>query len=311
MASPIDMDKMIEAQIAVVDNMLLNAWGTVYKMAVKYLDFEVYTYELSRTEELLIAKNLVSNLWSVLEYCCIVLCYKYHGIPKPADARKIGFPCDRYVLNCSPSQEDVMKWELGQLEAKLNMELPLKVYEEKFKGAFSDVQFQGGVATDDVKHFYRLNFLRNTLTHQRIDINGDNVQGHYPEIFRVHGIGRNARAFVTVKLPIEPWVPNSTNMKPEPLLDVLYQACKVVESRRNKLLGVLEQGVFRDRFDFKFSEEVLKIMFTQMEVNSECPIRCNDLHLECYGLEAELKKQIGAIRSHDEYLYLHPTNEAQ
>lgn len=294
-----DIEVLIKAQIAAVDNMLLNAWGTVYKMAVKYLDYNILSYELSHTEELLSAKNLVANLWSVLEYCCIILCYRYHGIPSPARARKIHFPCDYHKLPRSPQlvEDEVVEWEKKQL--KPIAELPLEVYNKEFQGAFSDVQFKGR-ADSSTRAFYWLHFLRNTLVHQSINITAEDKDRHRPIIFEVHNIDRNAQAAITVELPVKPWEKNSTDKEPVPLLDVLYQACEVVQNRRDKLMGVIGEEKFMNKFDFDFSEKVLEILFRQ--VATRCPIRCNQLHLECYGMEADLKEPLKKLRSH-EYLY--------
>lgn len=303
------MAELVKDQIVAVDNMLLNAWGTIYKMAVKYLDYNVHSYELSRTEEMMTAKKLVSDLWSVLEYCCIILCYNYDGVPNPKKARKIHFPCNYTAL--SSESADLEQWEKEQLEDIA--QLPTEEYEEKFQGAFSDVQFKGE-ATSDVNAFYRLHYLRNTLTHQSVNITGSDENGHQPEILRFHNIQRNAQAAITVNLPIEPWKRNSTTMTSVPLLDVLFQACKVVEDRRDKLLGVIIDMKFRDKFDFKFSEEVLQVTFKQIDkehsirCNHEHLIRCNHLDLECYGMEAELKELLQELRSNE---YLDPDCENQ
>ena len=81
-------------QIEAIDRMLFNAFGTAYKIAAKYLIYKDIGHQWSASEELLMAKNLVTNLWSVMDYCCILIYTRsVRRRPDPATARQISTPC--------------------------------------------------------------------------------------------------------------------------------------------------------------------------------------------------------------------------
>lgn len=292
MASPSsssDIDKRIKAQVATVDNMLLNAWGTIYKMAVKYLAYDKISYELSPTEEMLSAKNIAADLCSILDHCCMILCYNsVRGIPSPKRARQINFPC---VYDQSDTSD---RWELQQLKL-IDPKVDHASHVGKYRGIFSKVQFQG-TADPDVVAFYQLHFLRNTLLHQSIVITGNNEGGHTPLILKHSHIDRNTKAAITVNLPTKPWDRDSREKKPQPLVDVLYSACIIVQDRRDKLLGIIGEKKLGEKFGFHFTEKMLEITFKQA---TRCTINCNQLHLECYGMEAELKEYLKELRAHE------------
>ena len=279
--------------------MLLNAWGTIYKMAVKYLAYDKFSYELSPTEEMLSAKNIVADLWSILDHCCMILCYKYRGIPDPRTARKVHFPCEYQGQN-SWDQNSWDNWEFKELEL-INPTLNMPLYLEKFQGVFSAVQYQG-TSDPDILAFYQLYFLRNTLLHQSINIAAGNRDRHMPLILQYSHINRNAKAAITVNLPAQPWERYSTNKIPQPLIDVLYNACNMVQGRRDKLLGAIGEKTFGEKFGFTFTENGNKLEIT-FKLATPDPIRCkicrNQLHLECYGMEADLKDHLKMLRAHE------------
>ncbi len=203
MASP----SVVEAQVAAIDNILLNAYGTVYKMAVKNFRLPENSYQLSKTEEMLSAKNVVSNLWSVLDYCCMTLHYKYHDIPTPTKARRIKFPCDHEGLSYSSNPAEVKKWgkKIEQIVEQESAAVTLDY--EQFKSLFSEVQFKKeGPVTEDITAFYQLHFLRNMLTHQSIVITPNGIDGHNkPQIYQHHELDIGAQAAITIGVPEEPW----------------------------------------------------------------------------------------------------------
>ena len=115
---PMDSDIQIEVkeyiakQIDAIDNLLINAYGTVLKSKVKREMYVMKSYDLLEMEEMLLAKNLYSNLWSVLDYCCtIIYCWYNNRIPNPEEGRelKLQFPC-YFKFDTDPE-----KWEMDKL----------------------------------------------------------------------------------------------------------------------------------------------------------------------------------------------------
>ena len=85
--------KFVSEQIDAIDRMLFNAYGTTYKIAAKYLVQKNCMICLDEMEELLLVKTLVTNLWSILDYCCILYSTKNTETrPNPVDARNICVP---------------------------------------------------------------------------------------------------------------------------------------------------------------------------------------------------------------------------
>ena len=124
----------VEAEIAVVDYLLLNAYGTVYKMAAKYLNYRDMGYELSLTAEMLLTKNVVTNLWSVLDYCCKIFRYQYAGPPTPEEARMIKFPCDHKVRGFM-GRKNWESWRLREI-----FPYHARFPHARSEGVFSEVQ---------------------------------------------------------------------------------------------------------------------------------------------------------------------------
>lgn len=276
------------SEITAVDNMIFNAYGTVYKLAVKYASARHLAYKLSSTEEMLSAKNVVTNLWSVLDYCCIILHSKHNGVPTPKKASSIKFPC--YCKQAT--QQELAEWERNLYVKMLG--LPICDY-IKFKGAFSGIQkFQNEqhASHADTLTFYRLHFLRNTLTHNttyiykgRVDFQTLNT----PDFKKI--TTENDTQVMTIEVPKEPWSEKAWSEKAQevdniPLLDVLFQACKVVEDRRDKLLHTLDEGKFSRKYAFNVTEKHLTVTFD----DEGYKMQHSHLHLECYGMQAEIKK---------------------
>ena len=294
-------EEFISTKVAVVDDLLLNAYGTVYKMAVKYSTIRKANYQLSPTEEMLSAKNIVSNLWSVLDYCCMILWYKYpddDDDSTPSLAKFIKFPCDmrKELLDTTP--EDKVAWEKERLES-IAFKLTTVADYEKFKGAFTDIQYTNkNNVPDKVMTFYRLHYLRNVLTHRHINITGT-YEPWIPKIYDCRSIYRYGQAAITISVPTEPWVETCEEKTPVPLVDFLIEACDVVKERRDKLFGTWGEVEFDENFEFNFTEKLLGIKLKHMK--DFCNICHHTLHLECYGLEAEFKKQLHKLRSYEHY----------
>jgi len=147
----------LQDQIIAIDSTLLNAYGTVYKLAAKNLVYELSEYEMSSREELFMAKNTLFNLSSILDYCCTALHYCYHNrTPTAQEGRRIKFPCDFNEL--SRDQMDPVKWEKMKMSNILG-EPVSNIYHQRLQGVFHSVQFKGGDTVDEsVSAFYTCNF---------------------------------------------------------------------------------------------------------------------------------------------------------
>ena len=109
-----------------------------------------------------------------------------------------------------------------------------------------------------------------------------------------------------VKVPAEPWLGSSradrSTYQPKLFLDVLYNSCKVVEECRDRMLSAIqwqEQQImkFRERMDFEFTTEQLIVKLKNGHNETESALFYHkELHLECYGMEAELKDYLENIR---------------
>ncbi len=200
-----EVDAFIKDQVNAIDNILLNAHGTVYKFAVKQIICADIEYLVSRTEEILSAKNLVSNLWSVLDFCCTIL-YSYYNnrLPTLKQGMQIKFPC--YFSKTNETHEE---WEKKRLETMLQPEVSAEML-SSLSGIFQHVQLKNvGEDADnspDVYYFYLLHFLRNTLTINSINI--DITQNHeelVPDVLKQLDKVKVHRASV-VRVPTKPWV---------------------------------------------------------------------------------------------------------
>lgn len=276
-----DVDKFVQRQIDTIDRLLLDAYGTVYKLAVKNIVFEQRAVELSESDEMITAKTLICNLWSVLDYCCVILyCENNKVIPTPEDARKqaLKFPCAfSKELEMEPHA-----WEEKKLKKMIGNGID-------YKDIFSPVQNYAGNDTDTIKTFYWLHFLRNTLTHNNILIT--NTSRCELKIWEGHTI--TPKVTITIGVPLEPWSDASCN-RPEdyeqlPLIDILFDSCKVVTERRDKILSL--HSKFEDKFNFKFvTTPSLTVEISQLIPESKTTTLSTLTHLECYGVLVDLKK---------------------
>lgn len=152
----------------------------------------------------------------------------------------------------------------------------------------------------EIKTFYRLHFLRNTLTHRTINIHGNRVDLQELEIFKdnMNISEGESEVAILISVPREPWKKDDYGTYDEvPLLDVLYRACKVVEDRRDKLLHTIDEYKFNDRYALELRKEELTITLNNKRHN----LQHSHLHLECYGLEAELQHELEELRQYETY----------
>ena len=185
-----EVTTFIKAQVDAIDDILLNAYGTVYKFDIKQIISASGEYVLSQTEDVLSAKNLFSNLWSVLDFCCAVI-YSHHNnsLPTLDQGFKIKFPCKFPKNNNSMSFEDWKTWERKKLMEVLDDEDVTDEHLQHFDGVFQHVQFKNKRADEitgsKVYYFYLLQYLRNTLTHSSIDIDFRRTStGVLPDLLR-------------------------------------------------------------------------------------------------------------------------------
>ena len=291
----LDVLAFIKAQVHTIDDLLLNAYGTVYKFAAKQLIHKSGEYELSSTEEMLSAKNLFSNLCSILDFCCTAL-YSHHNneIPTLEQGMKIKFPCSYNI------QDSLEQWE----EDKISQLLGYYTVTDTLEGIFHHVQFiyEGPTAVKrQVYYFYLLRYLRNTLTHHSIEIRflPRELEGKVPDILQELGlqdIDERLCVASEITIPKRPWLgyyDTDRSTESVPLLDVLYQSCRVVEECRDKILSTIGEEKFGDKFKFKITMEQLKVTLRN---GFNKVFHHKALHLECYGMEAELKEQLDEIR---------------
>ena len=298
MALSSEVLSFISSQVNAIDDILLNGYGTVYKFAIKRVISAQSEYVLSQTEERLSAKNLFSNLWSVLDFCCSILyCCHNNKLPTLEQGMKIKFPCN---FNGGVSIEG---WEKRKISGILQKEVAVEVL-SSLQGIFSHVQFRNGGEADqshDVYYFYLLQYLRNTLTHNSIDIvfspNHDKLVPEVPDIWR--DLGKEVNVSSQILVPTKPWLDSSRNNRSshqcKPFLDVLYNVCQVVEKCRDQILATTPwQKTFREKYTFELTNSQLIITH-----GNDKPMKLyhQGLHLECYGVEAELKEYLEAIRA--------------
>ena len=194
--------KFVSQQIEAIDRMLFNAYGTTYKIAAKYLVQKKCMIWLNEIDELLQVKMLVTNLWSILDYCCILYSTKDTKTrPNPVKARNISVP---------------ITFE-GKAKKK-------KTYE--CDGLFEDLQF--AQKTEDMETFYRLHFLRNALTHRTVVISDREGGDRLPKVLQ--GLNPEAEYKMRVCVPKRPWSDESCKEPNDytllPFLDVLMDLSK-------------------------------------------------------------------------------------
>lgn len=289
------LEKFIEFQADAVDDILLNAYGTVYKFAIKQAISPDANYVLSPTEDRLSAKNLFANLWSVLDFCCTILyscCTK--RLPTLSQGMEIKFPCS---LKRGMSLEE---WEKRTITKMLQDEADAEML-TRLKGIFTHVQFKNGGEDFDedkeVYYFYLLHYLRNTLTHNSIDLKfRRNTRDAVPDIW--NGLGKTLSVSSEILVPPKPWLIASRNDRSthvhKPFLDVLYHTCRVVEKCRDQILTKFPRHkTFCQKYMFELTKEHLIITLGNGDPKK---FLHQALHLECYGVEAELKKDLDEFR---------------
>jgi len=100
-------------------------------------------------------------------------------------------------------------------------------------------------------------------------------------------------AAIEIDVPSEPWLDRSRNdpatYRPRLLIDILFRSCKVVEECRDKILeGVLQRREdFQSSFTLDLTQEMLRITQVRQPPSEMYHL---ELHLECYGVKAELKE---------------------
>ena len=267
-----DTKSFVRGQIDVIDRMLFNAYGTVYKIAAKYIMYKEIGHQWSEMEELLCVKNLLSNLWSVLDYCCILLYAKKNNIvPNAAQSRKISVPC--------------------HFGGKPKVALVPDI-----ENAFKDVQYKNNMdeSIEKVKTFYWLHFLRNIFSHKTI-LMATATGRQTPQMLA--NIQQTPEIAIDIRVPEFPWNDDSCNQDenyhPKPLLDLLFNSCELVENKRDEVFTLLklensEDKKFSDRFEFHFSPTYLRVTFGDTIKEQ----RLKDLHFTCYGLEKEFQDEM-------------------
>lgn len=273
------MDLVLTKQILAIDNLLMNAYGTMYKSAVKHCYYDEYELNFSKMGEMLLAKNLQSDLWSVLDYCCTLVYYWYHKkIPTPSIQRQLSFPCifDKKLLLSDEWEKDKLKEMLGVVK------LDDSKY-QKLKGVFHEVQYNGGYPTQENEHFYLLHFLRNRLTHGSLQFEY-NCQEQTPvRSVALKQLGMTANVLTTIEIPQFqfPWLRDTKLYRS--LLDIHYGCCKFVEKFRDNIIRRLElsQPTFEETVELKLLTKEKKLKLNKSEI---CYFK---LHFKCYGLEGE------------------------
>lgn len=262
----------VEEQVKAIDNMLLNAYGTSYKFAAKSIVFVKVGHDFSPVEELLTAKNILSNLWSVLDHCSFALYSSFYGTPMPKVAREIKFQFKK-------NENELNDW------AKKKLNLGGKDY-HKFVDALRDVPLKDPEVDATSKEFHRLHYLRNLFTHRTVDIiDEDLTHQKVPNMLKKLGVEPEISLMINV--PEKPWSDLSNAEEPVPLLNVLMRSCKIVEVIRDKLLSQVGGKKFKDKFDFVFNEEMLEITAFESDYKIVTHYDLVHLHLKCYGLDGE------------------------
>ena len=298
----------VERQREAIDSLLMNAYGTVYKFAVKNSWYFKIGCSLNPMKEMQLAKMLVSNLWSVLDYCCAILFYTAHRRqPTPEEARHVKFPCDITGQLLQP-QADAQTWERQRISWILgrNRVIGHRQY-TAWRGIFLRVQNQlrgQGPVQEQVADFYLLHYLRNTLVHRSIliDFRQEDCQylSNVLQLRTLQGMSVNA----LVDLPTHPWLDESRNNSnthvKASLFDVLYRSCRFVEECRDDMLRRLQTRQIVDAEPFQTHYQ-LQLTSTELTLNiaTNTTARClwNLLHLDCYGIEAEFKEELDNYRN--------------
>ena len=327
------VEDYIANQIVAIDKLLINAYGTVLKSRVRH---KLYKSELSKDEEMLLAKNLYSNLWSVLDYCCtIIYCWHHNEIPNPQEGRECKFAT---TFKFNKNLEEWEKEELNRILLREELKEKRKEYKEgeykkreqewiydeligkydKLKGILYEIQRTAH--NKPRKYFYLLHFLRNQLIHRSIQFQLD-----------------FSREKVEIKVPEEPWENASCDdldgYKAKSLTDIHLRCWKVAKEYRDKLIDKLDlrrphpqdrdqrrqdlqpyhlrprrQDLqpyhLRQQPQLEAFEELyqLKIRGKKfIKAFAKGKYKTADLHLSCYGLEGKFKEILDGIHYIDKY----------
>lgn len=303
-------EDFIKKQVETIDRLLLNAYGTVYKLIAKNVAYKNRGCVVREMEEMLIAKNLTSDLWSVLDYCCLTLsCHFNKEEPKSSIlSKRIKFPCN-FRTDIS-REKDCEEWEKKHLQELILNGKPLSDDDyEAFKRALSHVQHHCPHQTkkvevaEKVMTFYRLHFLRNIIAHSNIQITGEKQATKFKALDPNKNSSSRSRRIastlaVTITIPETPW---SEDLPPKPtrlpLMDFLFDACELVEDCRDVILEPMGQRKFKDSFGFRLADNMnnrgaeLAIVVFLNENNESKEVPLNYNHLECYGIEQDLKEE--------------------
>lgn len=305
-------EDFIEDQVKTIDRLLLNAYGTVYKLIAKNVAYRNRLCPPHEREEMLIAKNLISNLWSVLEYCCIVLRWHFNkGELKSLILSKNNhFPCN---FKADIREEKGKKeWEKEHLKKmilrKSISDDEYKDFKASFGDALSHVQHtwptHGERTKVEVKEkwktFYWLHFLRNTIAHSNMQIKGRDERKKIAALdpeknkhSKCQGI--TTVLAVTIRVPTTPWN-TSESTKQIPLLDFLFDACRLVKKCRNKILTKMGYETFKNSYGFILNEttknRATELNITVLLLNEPTPpVPVYYTHLNCYGIEQDLEEE--------------------
>ena len=293
-----DVRVAIADQMVAIDSLLINAYGTMYKLVVKHTSFDDICYMFSEIEEMLLTKNLQSDLSSVLDYCCtIIYCWYHQREPTPEQGRKLSFPCVFKELLKPHSNPE--RWEREKLKYMLGVKVDHRY--EDLKGIFYEVQYKGGAATQKIKDFYLLHFLRNKFTHRSLQFCFSQRLQQIQKSEVLKQLSMEANVLATIEVPPEPWVSdsleNTKDYVSESLLDIHYRCCKFVEEFRDNLLRRLQlvplHVPFSETVQFRLTPQ--KLTFKPANSKGESRL-CNLLHLGCYGLEGDFKETLNHIR---------------
>jgi hypothetical protein len=311
MAAEVDTE-----QVELIDAMLFDAYVTVYKFA-KNIVYERVCHEFNVTEESLLVKNVLTNLWSVLDYCCFTLyCSVCDTPPTPKIGRQLGFPYDKPT-----------KWA-----KKLKLE---EKNFSRFVKVFDKLQLQN--TNPDAIDFHRLHYLRNAFTHRMmrptftVKFNEESKEEAVPRESNEEAVESNKEAvesnieavesnkgavesnkgavesnkeavsvesneetklrkcietsplYLEVEVPAEPWNDESQKTVTISMLDFLMDACKKVKEIRDAILnGELRQQKFDDKFEF-----VMTATEFICKKNKDFKKKLEHLHLRCYGLDGD------------------------
>jgi hypothetical protein len=279
MAADIEVDKQVE----LIDAMLFDAYATVYKFIAKNIVYVEVSHEFNYKEESLLAKNVLTNLWSVLDYCCFTLyCSVCDKPPTPKIGRQLGFPYDK--LDGAGAREKLTKWakealKLGDTKFSEFMEAFDQLRDTKFSDS---AELQQQSKKIDAIDFHRLHYLRNAFTHRTMTI--EETAHVKSEQLKKRGV-TSPSISLAIKVPAEPWKDESQTTDTVSMLDFLMSACERVQEIRDMILSKLKQQKFEEKFEFKVTATEFTCKKKKDFKYFEKELK--HLHLRCYGLDGD------------------------